>query len=87
MTEPTPERTPEQAKAVLALFTAAVSVKRAALAFMVAMSRLRDAVAMAYTAGISRSDVFGIVREACNRNIPADVLASLRQMLRRTYNP
>lgn len=86
MTESTPERTPDQVAAIEALFSASASTKLAAVAFMLDMSGLRDAVARAHKAGLSRSDVYGIVREACNGDIPADVVASLRKVLRRIYN-
>lgn len=90
MSDQTPESTaeplPEQALADQALFTAAVNAKSAALAFMRAMSGLRDAVAIAHTAGISRERVFRTVMDGCDGNIPADVIASLRKILRSTYN-
>lgn len=82
MTEPTPE----QATAAEALLSAGASAKLAAVAFMLEMSGLRYAVARAHAAGIPRTEAFGIVRDACNGDVPADVVASLRKTLRRTYN-
>jgi hypothetical protein len=86
MTEPIPERTCEQASAAEALLSAGASTKLAATAFMLEMSGLRYAVARAHKAGISRTEAYGIVMDACNGNVPADVIASLRKTLRRTYN-
>lgn len=86
MTEPTPERTPEQVTAAEALLSAGASAKLAAVAFMMEMSGLRDAVARAHKAGILRTEVYGIVMDACHGDVPVDVIASLRRTLRHTYN-
>lgn len=87
MTEPIPERTPEQVTATEALSSAASGTKLAAIEFMLAMSGLRDAVTRAHKAGMPRTEVYGTVMEACNGDVPADVRASLRKTLRRVYNP